>query len=134
MNPNLIDTALEQHLLSLPDAPPIAWEDVAFTPVTGQAYLQVHQLRNTPTDASVTQDMRRDRGILQVTVVHPAGWGKVDALNLADMVARIFPIGLELTVTGGHLACLEHPAIDSGYPDEGWYRVPVSINWQVFTN
>lgn len=132
MNPNLIDAALEQHLLSLPDAPPIAWEDVAFTPITGQAYLQVHHLRNTPTDASVTQDMRRDRGILQVTVVHPAGQGKVEAVNLADKVAALFPIGFELALDGGRLTCLQHPAIASGYPDDGWYRVPVSIGWQAF--
>lgn len=132
MNPNLIDAALEGHLLTLPGAPSIAWEDVAFTPKTGQAYLQVHQLRNTPVDESITQDMRRDRGILQVTVVHPAGQGKVAALNLANKVAALFPLGLELDTGAGTVVTTSHPAIASGYPDEGWYRVPISIYWKAY--
>lgn len=130
MNPNLIDAALEQHLLTLPDAPSIAWEDVGFTPVTGQAYLQVNQLRNNPIDHGIANDLREDRGILQVTVVHPAGGGKVQALNLAYNVASHFPVGLQLDLGTHYLFLDQHPAISSGLTDGAWYRVPVSIAWQ----
>lgn len=132
MNPNLIDAALEQHLLTLPGAPSIAWEDVAFKPVTGQAYLQVNQLRNAPVDDSLTSDMRRDRGILQVTVAHPAGGGKASALNVAHAVAQHFSYGLELPIAGAIVLIDSHPSIASGYPDGGWYRIPVSVSWQAF--
>lgn len=130
MNPNTIDAALESHLLTLPGAPSIAWEDVAFTPKVDQAYLQVHQLRNTTIEHGIANDVREDRGILQVTVVHPAGMGKVKALEIAQSVAELFPAGLVLSLGSHYLFCDKHPAIASGYPDEGWYRVPVSINWQ----
>lgn len=131
MNPNTIDATLEQHLLALPDAPPIAWEDVAYTPATGKAYLQVNQLRNKPIEHGLALDVREDRGILQVTVVHPAGQGKVDAVSLAQKVAEHFHIGLVLELGSHYLFLDAHPAIASGYPDGGWYRVPVSIAWQV---
>lgn len=129
MNPNLIDAALEAHLLTLPDAPSIAWEDVAFKPVTGQAYLQVNQLRNTPIDHAETLDVREDRGILQVTVVHPAGGGKVQANALAYKVAQHFGIGLRLPFTGGAATVYRSPDIGTAYPDDGWLRIPVSIRW-----
>lgn len=130
MNPNLIDEALESHLLTLPGAPSIAWEDVGFKPTIGQAYLQVNQLRNTPIDHAVTLDAREDRGILQVTVVHPAGGGKVQAVALAQKVAEHFAANTVLPINGGGAVTVyKSPAISSGYADEGWYRVPVSISW-----
>lgn len=130
MNPNLIDAALEQHLLTLPGAPSIAWEDVAFKPVTGQAYLQVNQLRNTPIEHGIANDLREDRGILQVTVVHPAGEGKVAAVALAHKVASHFSVDTQMDLGAHTLTIYKHPAIGSGFTDEGWYRVPVSISWQ----
>lgn len=130
MNPNLIDAALEQHLLTLPGAPSIAWEDVAFKPVTGQAYLQVNHLRNNPIDRAITLDGREDRGILQVTVVHPAGRGRAAANALAHKVASHFPAGTRLTLGNRQaITVYKSPAIATGYPDEGWYRIPVSISW-----
>lgn len=131
MNPNLIDAALEQHLLTLPGAPPIAWEDVSFEPKTGEAYLEVRQLRNTPIDHAITDDMREDFGILQLTAVYPAGGGKVQALELANRLAQHFARPLRLPLDGGaRVTVYKSPAIGSGYPDEGWYRVPVSISWR----
>ncbi|WP_288639216.1 DUF4128 domain-containing protein [uncultured Comamonas sp.] len=129
MNPNLIDAALESHLLTLPGAPSIAWEDVAFTPTVGQAYLQVNQLRNTPIDHAESLDVREDRGILQVTVVHPAGGGKVAALELAHKVAQHFALGTRLEFAGGAVTVYHSPDIGTAYPDEGWLRIPVSIRW-----
>lgn len=129
MNPNLIDAALESHLLTLPGAPSIAWEDVSFKPIVGQAYLQVHQLRNRPIDHAMTLDVREDRGIWQVTVVHPAGMGKVAALTLADKVAQHYAIGTRLPFAWGAVTVYSSPDIASAMPDEGWLRIPVSIRW-----
>ena len=130
MNPNTIDAALESHLLTLANLPPIAWEDVSYKPSVGLAYLQVNQLRNTPIEYGIANDIREDRGILQVTVVCPGGKGKVAAVALASRVAEHFPIDLEIDLTTHHLSIQNHPSIHTGIPDEGWYRVPVSIPWQ----
>lgn len=128
---NTIDTALQLHLLTLPGAPSIAWEDVSFTPTTGQAYLQVHQLRNAPIDHAITLDVLEQRGILQVTVVHPAGGAGIAAHDIAHAVASLFPRGLRLAVDEKTLTIYKTPAIATAYPDGGWLRVPVSISWRV---
>ena len=130
MNPNTIDAALESHLLTLANLPPVAWEDVGYKPSVGQAYLQVNQLRNTPIEYGIANDIREDRGILQVTVVYPGGRGKVAAVALASRVAEHFPIDLEIDLATHQLSIQNHPSIHTGIPDEGWYRVPVSIPWQ----
>lgn len=130
MNPNTIDAALESHLLTMANLPPVAWEDVSYKPVIGVAYLQVNQLRNTPIEYGIANDIREDRGILQVTVVYPGGRGKVDALNLASKVAGHFPIDTDIILGDYHLSITNHPTVHTGIPDEGWYRVPVSIPWQ----
>lgn len=130
MSPNSIDAALERHLLTLPGAPPIAWEDVSYTPTTGQAYLQVNQLRNNPIDHGIANGLREDRGILQITVVHPAGGGKVAALSLAHKVASHFPRLLRLSAADGVISIYKSPSVASGLPDDGWYRVPISISWR----
>lgn len=130
MNPNTIDAALQNHLLTLADLPPVAWEDVGYKPVVGVAYLQVNQLRNTPIEHGIANDIREDRGILQVTVVYPGGKGAVQAINLAQRVAEHFSIDLEIDLATHHLSIQNHPTIHTGIPDEGWYRVPVSVPWQ----
>lgn len=130
MSPNTIDAALESHLLTLANLPPVAWEDVGYKPSVGQAYLQVNQLRNSPIEHGLANDVREDRGILQVTVVYPGGKGKVAANALAQKVADLFPIDLNIDLGAFHLFTEEHPTIHTGITDEGWYRVPVSIPWQ----
>ena len=130
MNPNTIDAALESHLLTLANLPPIAWEDVSYKPVVNHAYLQVNQLRNTPIEYGIANDIREDRGILQVTVVCPGGNGKVAAVALASRVSEHFSIDLEIELAGYDLSIQNHPTVHTGIPDEGWYRVPVSIPWQ----
>ena len=125
-----IETALEQRLLTMPGRPPVAWEDVTYKPTTGTAYLAVHSLRNTPIDHAITLDSREDRGVLQITVWHPAGQGKVAATQKAEAVAAHFAAGLTLTAGAKRVLVYRSPAIASCMPDDaGWLSVPVSISW-----
>lgn len=128
-----IETALEERLQTLANAPPIAWEDVSYTPETGVAYLKVFHLHNTPRDKYLEGGSAELAGIFQVTVVHPAGSGKVAAKLLAERVAAVFAPVQELEA-GNHTVSLNQtPAIATGMPDEGgWYEVPVSIPWRAF--
>ena len=64
-----IEAALEERLLTLPNPPPIAWEDVAFEPATGQGYLRVHHLHNHPRDLFLEGGPAELPGIFQVRTV-----------------------------------------------------------------
>ncbi|GAB2472158.1 hypothetical protein GCM10027082_24590 [Comamonas humi] len=127
-----IETALEQHLLTLATPPPIAWEDVAYTPTTNQGYLRVHHLHNHPRDLFIEGGPAELPGIFQVDVVWPAGRGKVEAKQLAERVATLFAPVQNLAAGNHRIELAQTPSIAGGMPDEGWYSVPVSIFWRAF--
>lgn len=128
-----VETALELRLQAMPNALPIAWEDASYTPVTGVAYLKVHHLHNTPRDKYLEGGSAELVGIFQVTVVHPAGKGKVAAKQLAERVAAVFAPVQELEAGNHTIALNQTPAIATGMPDDGgWYEVPISIPWRAF--
>lgn len=135
-----IEAALETRLQALVDPwivdpPSIAWEDVDFTPTTGQQYLRVHHLHNTPRDLFLEGGPAEMVGILQVDVVYPAGRGKVEAKRLAGQVADLFAPVQSLTTGAYRIDLLKTPAIAGGMNDgDGWYMVPVSIPWRAFPN
>ncbi|MDH1824612.1 DUF4128 domain-containing protein [Delftia tsuruhatensis] len=127
-----IETALEERLQTLPTPPPIAWEDVAFEPTTGQGYLRVRHLHNHPRDLFIEGGPAELPGIFQVDVVWPAGRGKVEAKQMAEQVAALFAPVQSLDAGNRRIELAQTPAIAGGMPDEGWYTVPVSINWRAF--
>ncbi len=130
MSITAIETALEERLLTLENPPPIAWEDVAFEPTTGHGYLRIHHLHNHPRDLYLEGGPAELVGILQVTVVWPAGQGKVEAKLVAEQVAELFAPVQSLDAGNHRIELTRTPAIAGGMPDEGWYSVPVSINWR----
>lgn len=127
-----IESALEERLMTLASPPLIAWEDVAFEPTTGQGYLRVHHLHNTPRDFTLVGDAAERLGIFQVDVVWPAGRGKVEAKQMAEQVAALFAPVQSLDAGNHRVDLTRTPSIAGGMPDEGWYTVPVSINWRAF--
>lgn len=133
MSITAIETALEEQLLTLANAPPIAWEDVSYTPTTGQGYLRVNHLHNYPRDLYIGGGPAELPGILQVMVVWPAGEGKVEAKQWAEKVAALFAPVQTLAAGNHSIGLLQTPSIAGGMPDDdGWYSVPVSINWRAF--
>lgn len=127
-----IEAALEERLLNLQNSPPVAWEDVAFEPTTGLGYLRVHHLHNHPRDLFLEGGPAELPGIFQVDVVWPAGRGKVEAKQMAEKVAALFAPVQALDAGNHRIELTQTPAIAGGMPDEGWYMVPVSINWRAF--
>lgn len=126
-----IETALEQHLLALTNLPEIAWEDVSYTPVVGVPYVSLHHLHNAPRDLSLERGLTEYPGIFQVSVMHPAGMGKVTAKQLAQRIADHFSPVLLLSAGNHSVEIGDTPHISSGQPtDDGWYLVPVSISWR----
>lgn len=132
MSITVIEAALEERLLTLTDPPPIAWEDVGFEPTTGQGYLRVHHLHNHPRDLFIEGGPAELLGILQVDVVWPAGRGKVEAKQMAEQVAALYAPIQDLPAGNRRIELAQTPAIAGGMPDEGWYTVPISINWRAF--
>lgn len=75
----------------------VAFQDVAFTPNSGETYLRCFLLPAT-TDSNDLQGVHRAyRGIWQVSIVKPVGGGLGSAGGIEDELAALFPNNLQLT-------------------------------------
>lgn len=130
-----IRRALETHLKALPNLGfEIAYENVAFDP-KGNPYLESRLLPADPDDAMLTSKTYIERGVYQVTLVMPPGKGPGPAETLAAQLRDHYARGITLSRDGIDVNIVGVPSQGRGYPDNGNWRTPVSINWQaqVFT-
>jgi hypothetical protein len=127
-----IQAALERHLMALSPQLPTAFENLEFTPATGQAYQRVHMLVNAPVDHAVTLDVTEQRGYFQVSLFYPLNAGRLDAQRRASAIASHFKPPQTLTEAGVKVELLKTAAIGSGRPDGDRWHVPASIAWRSF--
>lgn len=128
-----IQTALDERLATLSDAPAIAWENVRFEPVEGVAWIRPTNLPGGASSIGLENtSSNRTLGIYQVDVFTPAQQGPGAALALADRIAALFPKGQRIT-SGNSAVVLGVPAQDPGEPGGAWYRIAVLIPYDVLT-
>lgn len=123
-----LTAALDGHLASLFDVPPIAWPNVIFTPPDG-IWIRPNNL-TTDTEQPATGQAAKVRhaGIYQVDVFAPRGTGLGDAENLADDIAAHFK---PRTVIGD----IRIRAVSRGaaLTEPNWTQLPINISWYAFT-
>lgn len=130
-----IRAALSAHLTSLdldPELPVVFENDDE--PAGNPQYLEVTLLRSPP-DKFGLGTPHRHYGIFQVTVLTPESEGGAGAMTpdrVADAVAAHFPDNTRLFHDTTRVRILQTPAIASGYSDEGYWRVPVSIYYEAW--
>jgi hypothetical protein len=114
---------------------PIAWPLVAYTPVIGITYLEVHPLLKAQTQHSALAFGGSDinRGIFQVDAVVPEGKGEAAALRLVDLIIARFALGTELVAGGRMLRVNAPPQSAAALRDAPWVRYPVSIPYVIIT-
>ena len=128
----LIQAALEQRLATLTPALATAYENAAFTPVTGTPYQRINMLVNRPVDHAVTLDVTEQRGIFQVTLMYPQGTGRGEAQARSALIANLFKPPLTLTNGAVKVEINKTTHIAGGMPDGDRWAVPISIYWQSF--
>lgn len=74
----------------------IAFEDVKFTPVTGETYLRCFTLPARTASGDLEGKHRLYTGIWQVNIVKPSNGGLGTAGAIADELETIFPVNLQL--------------------------------------
>lgn len=132
--------ALSDRLQTLFFTPalPIAWPNIAF-PAAGQtlpsAYLEVVFLPNrTSTRTLAASGSQQHRGILQVSL-HMNGKATTGIRvphEKADQVIAHFPLGLKLFESGVAVKIYRKPY---GIPmpvKDGWFTIPVTIEYEAY--
>lgn len=125
-----ISAALDGHLNTLTNAPPIAWPNGTYTPVEGTLYLRV--THSPITAQTVTHDYAENHGgTYLVTVFAPAGKYKGEALTMADAVADHFAGTRKLTY-GGVTATVRAVSTATPVREGAWFSMPVAIAYDCY--
>jgi hypothetical protein len=127
---NDIESAFTNQLATLTDAPDIAWPNINYKPKAGTAYIAGFMLPGEFVQASMGATGKDVQvGIFQVNVYVPAGIGRS---ALPDAIAEHFKRGTVLSYNGTSIR-IRAASIGPAGVDGAWYIVPVSINYQTYT-
>ena len=103
----LIRKALEQALEAMTPALPIAWQNVAYEPPSGEPYQQADLLMGEPDNTEYGSGSMQ-QGYLQVTLAYPVGTGPGDADARAQAVVDAFYRGRSLVASTVTVLSLIH--------------------------
>lgn len=124
-----IRAALESRLSAL--SPPIAtaFENMAFSPVSGTPFQRVNLLPARPENEVLGSGYFREIGIFQVTLCYPANGGPAACQARAELLRNHFRRGTKVTSGGVTTLVTTTPALAASYPDGDRYCIPVSIRY-----
>jgi hypothetical protein len=113
--------------------PPVEWENDKYSPTKGTLYLKAALLSVDSVQAELGDTgMDENVGVYQVDVVAPADNGKNAGMVMADLIANHFKRGTYLTYNSRTVR-IENVDRSTAIIADGWYTIPVSVNWIAFT-
>jgi hypothetical protein len=124
-----IRAALESALASLAPAVDIAWQNVPYAPVTGRPYQAAYLLPAEPTNHSMGDGSRQERGVFQVSLMYPPGQGTAAAGARAEMIAALFKRGASFMKGDMTVQIERTPEIADGREDGDRWMIPVKIRY-----
>lgn len=134
MSATAIHRALVATLKTLADGEDlsVAWENVPFTPESGEAWLRENFAPDRMAQTTLGSDgHNRLPGIYMIDVFTPVGRGWKDAENLAEAVLAAFPRGAVLTDTDtGVQVRVERSYRTAARQEPKWYHVPVTAEFR----
>ena len=134
---NDIRAALETTLSTVPDLPSIAYENVSFSPITGQSYIQCRFIptQRRPAVRGLNPQQRYD-GVFQLIIYTPEGIGPAVADDLTNKVAEAFEATTKIEYTNLDLetitVSIDYAERQQGFLDSPWYYVPINIGWYTY--
>ena len=132
MSHRKISAALSSRLNTLTDAPPIAFENVPFTPVDGTTWLRESYLPANSATVGLEPSGSTDFvGVYQISIYTPLDDSKFGAHQLIDDITAHFARGTML-VFEGQSVVVEQVNVAQGLASGGWWLMPVSVNWRAF--
>jgi hypothetical protein len=121
---------LENKLKALASSFPTAYENADYKPITGTAYQSCFLLPSTPDNSTLGQSHFIELGLFQINVNYPQGTGANAAQAKAEAIKSHFKRGTTLTESDIILVVTDTPRIAPAFVADGWYTVPVTVNYQ----
>ncbi len=129
------DAALKTRLAALSGIPK-AWPNIDFDPTApgNLPYIACEIVRAGTTDATLDAEAPIVTGRLIASVVVAKGTGDTRADEIAEQVAALFPMGLNIPASYIiDIIVTQPPHIREGMTDGTYWRVPVSIPFQIIS-
>lgn len=125
-----IRAALETRLGTLTPALSTAYENAAFSPVSGTPYQRVNLLPAAPDNSVMGASVYFSQGIFQVMLCYPVNGGPGAAQARADLLVNHFKRGTTLVNAPLQIIVMSTPRIAGALIDGDRFCVPVSITYQ----
>lgn len=129
-----IRSAFVTRLLTFPNLPTVAWENVHFTPTIGSPYLKPFLLPGEPIQAEIGENGRnRHVGVFQISLFYPAGNGIGLADTMRDGIIEHFKRGTILTngvINVEIIKAYGGPILE----EPGWMHRPITIRYRVLVS
>ena len=123
-----VRAALETALNTMNPALATSWENVAFAPVPGTPYQEVHLLFASPDNATFGI-AHVERGYMQVKLMYPIQIGTSTIAARAELIRTTFARGNSFT-SGGVTVIIERtPEVSPGSVDGDRFSVPVKVRF-----
>lgn len=126
------EAALKARLATLTDTPK-AWPNQAFDPAQpgNVPYIACTIVRAGTSDDTLDAESPIVAGRLIASVVVKSGTGETKANEIAEQIAALFPMGERIEAPGATTEVMQPPHIREGMPDGAYWRVPVSVPFQI---
>lgn len=134
------ELALKARLSTLPSIPK-AWpnDDFRLPPVptdaagrASWAYIACTIVRAGTSDDTLDNTSTIVTGRMIASVVTLKGTGEARADQVAEQIAALFPMGQEVGSGGNVAQVMQPPHIREGITDGAYWRVPVSIPFEIY--
>ena len=127
-----IRAALEVKLGSITDAPSIGWENLQFSPTTGQPYLKPRLIptRREPAVRGINPQMYY-QGIFRIECYVPEGVGPAAGDDLADKIMEAFEATTDVS-QAGTIVSIRYAEREQAEIDGPFYMIPVNIGWYIY--
>ena len=131
MSFNDASTACRVHLSQMAELPPVAYENMDYSPTLGQLFLSEKTLFTSSTGLLMDGALQRNDFIYQILVYAPKGVSVHTAQKMADNVATRFARGLRLTrnsvTVESHKVEVKPP-----FSSDSWFVIPVDVHCLFF--
>ena len=127
-----IRAALETTLSSVTDVPSVGWENVQFSPTTGQPYVKPRLIptRREPAVRGTNPQMFY-QGVFRVECYVPEDSGPSAGDELADKIIDAFEATTDVSYSGT-IVSIRYAEREMAEIDGPFYMIPVNIGWDIY--
>jgi len=129
---NDIRAALDSHLATDVTLPPASYENIAYKPTNGQAFLKTTLIPTSRRSAvRGINPQQRYEGIYNILVCTPEKVGSGPALDIADKLLTLYAPVTDISQNGIILS-IDYSEVGLGFLDSPFYCIPVRIGYYIY--